>query len=143
MICISFTQSLLHPPSHDLRVCHFPDIHYVVLYLCTNTTFLAPSSSSLLSKNGLMADASVDSRLGGLFVPVPTTTKRLKISCLFLGCVALGTVSHSGCKGYCLQDLHRPGFPFLVGLLQPDETARKRGKEEGREERRGGRDKER
>lgn len=32
-----------------------------------------------------MANASADSRLGGLFVPAPTTTKRLKISCLFLG----------------------------------------------------------
>lgn len=81
-----------------------------------------------------MADASVDSRLGGLFVLAPTTTKRLKISCLFLGCLALGTVSHSGCKGYCLQDLRRPSFPFQVGRLQPDETAR-RGEKEGGGER--------
>lgn len=29
-------------------------------------------------------------------------------------------------KGYCLQDSHRPSFPFQVGMLQHDETARRR-----------------
>lgn len=98
--------------------------HCVALSSFIHAKFLALCISSLLSKKGLMADASVDSGLGGRFVQAPATTKRLKISCLFLGCLALSSVSHSCCKGYCLQDLRRPSFPFQVGLLQPGETAR-------------------
>lgn len=74
---------------------------------------------------------------------VPANTKRLKISCLFLSRLAAGTVSHNCCKGYCLQDLRRPSFPFQVGLLQLDETASRREEEEGREEKREGERRER
>jgi len=102
--------------------------------------YCLPGSLPFLStkQNRFNDHASADSRLGGLFVPVPTTTKRLKISGVFY-CVTLGTMSHSGCKGYCLQDLRRPSFPFQEGLLQHGETARRREKEEGGDEMRGGR----
>lgn len=137
--CMSHTDKSLFVLHHTSSACNIINTHYVVLYLCLLTVFLARCISSLLSKKGLMAHALVDSRLGGLFVIVPATTKRLKISCLLLSCLALGTMSQSSCKGYCLQDLHRPSFPFQVGLLQPDETASGREKEEDREQRRGGR----
>lgn len=118
--------SNIHPPSHILFCCNFPVRHYVALYLCIHCIFLDLCISSSLSTNGSMADASVVGRLCCLFVLVPTATKRLKISCLFFGCLALGMVSHGGCKGYCLQDLHRPSFPSREGLLQLDGTARRR-----------------
>lgn len=125
------------PPSHALNT--YVTSKTTTMWCCTcasTLSFLAQCTSSPLSEKGLMADAWVDSRLGGLFVLPPTTTKRLKISCLFLGCLALGTVSHGGRKGYCLQDLHRPSFPSRARLRRLGETAMRRVTR--REERRGG-----
>lgn len=71
-----------------------------------------------------MTDASTDSRMLCLLALVPAATKRLKISRPFLRNSPLGTCS--GCKGYCLRDSRRPGFPCQVGLLPLGETAKKR-----------------